>query len=305
MSDEIFPGLVVSRFVHYLALSVLFGAALFPFYAYGQGHAAWATRAPWLRTLLLVTALLTFFSGLVWLLFTVAATHGAQPTFAGVRNVDFARVWSFRLALAAVAIVLLIPRTDSVWQIRAILVTSLVLLASIALTGNAGGNDSSTGFQHRLADAVHLAASGAWIGALVIFSGLIVAAGRTRGPDELFELHTVLARFSGVGSIVVAILTLSGMFNPGFFQSSLSTDYGQVLLLKLVVFVAMLMFAAANRFFLTPRLDVILSGARHTVHDLKKAIWALQASILTETLLALMVLGTVALLGALPPPDFR
>ena len=305
MSDELFAGLVVSRFLHYLALSVLFGAALFPFYAFGHGHAAWATRAPWLRALLLGTAWITFVSGLVWLWFAAAVMYDPLSTFADLSNVDFAPVWSFRLVLAAVPLLLLVPRAGSIWQIRAILFTSLVLLASIALTGNAGGNDSSTGFQHRLADAVHLAASGAWIGALVIFSGLVIAVGRTREPDELLELHAVLARFSGVGSIVVAILTLSGMFNPGFFQSSLNTGYGQVLLLKLALFVAMLMFAAANRFFLTPRLDALLSGTRHTLHGLKKAIRALQASIIAETLLAIVVLGTVALLGALPPPDFR
>ena len=67
----------------------------------------------------------------------------------------------------------------------------------------------------------------------------------------------------------------------------------------------MLMLAVANRFWLTPRLEAILAGTRHTAHTLKIAVWTLLASILFETLLAFLVLATVALLGAVAPPDFR
>jgi putative copper resistance protein D len=214
-------------------------------------------------------------------------------------------VWLFRLLLSASLILLVVWKTGTPWQIRSVLFAALVLLASIALTGNAGSNDGSLGLQHRLADAVHLVASGAWIGALVVFSGLAMAAARHRDHDDLLTLHTVLSRFSGVGSAVVAALTLSGMFNPGFFLSRLDTAYGQVLLAKLVIFGMMLMLAAANRFWLTPRLAAILAGTRHTAHNLKTAIWALQASILFETLLAFLVLATVAVLGAVAPPDFQ
>ena len=63
-------------------------------------------------------------------------------------------------------------------------------------------------------------------------------------------VHDALARFAGVGTAAVAILTLSGMTNPGFFRSSFDTAYGQLLLAKLGVFGAMLALAGANRFFL-------------------------------------------------------
>ena len=129
-------------------------------------------------------------------------------------------------------------------------------------------------------------------------------ATRHHEREDLLTLHIVLSRFAGVGSVVVAALTLSGMFNPGFFVSRLDTAYGQVLLAKLVIFGTMLMLAAANRFWLTPKLEATLAGTDPTAHDLKAAIWALLASILVETLLALMVLATVAVLGAVAPPDF-
>jgi putative copper resistance protein D len=300
MSDDMFAGLVISRFVHYLALSVLFGAALFPFYAFGGSQTEAFRRVRWLRMLLFGAALVTFGSGISWLVFA-----NSPNVFSAIHGMDFGMVWLFRLLLSAALIPLVVWKTGAAWQIRTVLFTALVLLASIALTGNAGSNDGSLGLQHRLADAVHLVASGAWIGALVVFSGLAMAAARHRDHDDLLTLHTVLSRFSGVGSAVVAALTLSGMFNPGFFLSRLDTAYGQVLLAKLVIFGMMLMLAAANRFWLTPRLAAILAGTRHTAHNLKTAIWALQASILFETLLAFLVLATVAVLGAVAPPDFQ
>ncbi len=302
MSDEIFTGLVLSRFVHYLALSVLFGAALFPFYGFGSSQAETFHRVPWLRPLLFGAALVTFGSGVSWLGFMIPP--GASDLFSAVHDMDFGAVWLLRLLLAAALIPLVVWRTGTMWQIRFVLFAALVLLASIALTGNAGSNNGSLGFQHRLADAVHLIASGAWIGALVIFSGLAIMATRHHEREDLLTLHTVLSRFSGVGSVVVAALTLSGMFNPGFFVSRLDTAYGQVLLAKLVLFGTMLMLAAANRFWLTPKLEATLAGTRPTAHDLKAAIWALLASVLIETLLAFLVLATVAVLGAVAPPDF-
>ncbi len=294
-------GLIVSRFVHYFALSVLFGVALFPLYGLAPSQTGPYQSLAWQRRLLLGAAVVTFASGISWLGFTAVGMNG---NLSSVTDTPFGSVWLFRLLLAAGLVVLLLAGSRP-WQLRSVLIGSLVLLASIALTGNAGNNSGSTAVQHRLADAVHLVASGAWIGALVVFSGLAMIAVRYRRHEDLLTLHQVLARFAGVGSVVVASLTLSGMFNPGFFLASLDTAYGQMLLAKLMIFGMMLMLAAANRFWLTPRLSGILAGTRHTARDLKTAIWALQISILAETVLAAVVLGTVAVLGALPPPDFQ
>jgi putative copper resistance protein D len=185
-------------------------------------------------------------------------------------------------------------------RLEAIVILAAVLLASIALTGNSGSNDGPLAFQHRLSDAVHLVASGVWIGALVVFSRLVTLSAREDRPGEMQTVHDALARFAGVGTASVAILTLSGMTNPGLFRSSLDTAYGQLLFAKLGVFAAMLALAGANRFFLTPRLLGTLSGRG----KLKIAINALRASILIETALGLIVLAMVGWLGVLPPPSF-
>jgi copper resistance protein D len=277
-------GLVLARFVHFLALSVLLGGAVFPFYGLAGADAG---RHRWLWTLLIGSAVLSWASGLLWF-----ALMLPDP--------EFLWIWLFRLLLATVLVLVLLGKHATGRRLQAVIIGSLVLLASIALTGNSGSNEGTTGFQHRLADAVHLVASGVWIGALVVFSRLMTMSVSNDREDYLRSVHDALERFSGVGTLVVASLTLSGMINPGFFTSSLESAYGQLLLAKLVVFVMMLGLAGANRYVLTPRLSAALKlgGRLHT------AIWALRVSILMEAALGVLVLAMVAWLGVLPPPAF-
>jgi copper resistance protein D len=279
--------LALARFAHLLALSIVLGAALFPFYGLAKADQETYQRLTWLRPLLIGAAVASWISGAIW--------YVQLPP-----DTPFGSIWLFRLALTTALIALTLGRRATGRRLEAIVVSALVLLASIALTGNSGSNNGALAFQHRLSDAVHLVASGVWIGALVVFSRLVTMSVRHDRLDDLQMVHDALARFAGVGTAAVAILTLSGMINPGFFRSSLGTAYGQLLLAKLGVFGAMLALAGANRFFLTPRLLATLSGRG----GLKTAITALRVSILIETALGVIVLAMVGWLGVLPPPSF-
>ena len=294
-------GLIVSRFVHYLALSILFGAALFPFYGFASPQDTQRVSA-WLRALLLGSALLALLSGISWFVFTTAGMSGslsgvtdATVLATVIRDTDFGRVWVWRLLLATGLVVLLLPPRVTAPRFYAVLFGSLILLASIALTGHAGSDDSAAGL-HIIADAFHLVAAGVWIGALVVLARLVMIAVRQSRDDDLKALHHALEEFSGIGTLVVATLILTGMLNPGFL-SSFTTPYGQILLAKLAMFVAMLMLAAANRFWLTPKLSATLNS----MNGLKAAVAALRLSLLTEAARAVLVMAAVAWLGTLSP----
>lgn len=278
-------GLIIARFVHFLALSVLLGGALFPFYGLARSD---GERLTWLQMLLMAAAVLSWLSALVWF-----ALMLPDPAFLSI--------WLFRLLLATVIMLVLLGKRATGRRLQAVVLGALILLASIALTGNAGSNDGAFWFQHRLADAVHLVASGVWIGALVVFSRLMTMSVKDAREAYLRSVHDALERFSGVGTVVVAGLTLSGMVNPGFFLASLTSAYGQLLVAKLAVFVMMLGLAGANRYWLTPKLSTALKNGG----QLQTAIWALRASLLTEMMLGVLVLAMVAWLGVLPPPAFR
>ena len=100
--------------------------------------------------------------------------------------------------------------------------------------------------------------------------------------------------------ISVAALILSGIVNAciliGSFRALLVTDYGQLLLLKIVAFVVMVVFAAVNRFRLTPQLALVTNAQAHT-----SALSALTRNTLIEIALGLAIFAVVGVLGTLHP----
>lgn len=115
--------------------------------------------------------------------------------------------------------------------------------------------------------------------------------------------HRALAGFAAIGSILVALLivtgAVNGMFLVGFdaLWSLGTTLYGQLLVAKIALFAAMLGLAASHRFRLTPALGAALEQG-----DAAGAASTLRRSLVVETLLALAILALVAWLGTLAPP---
>jgi copper resistance protein D len=97
----------------------------------------------------------------------------------------------------------------------------------------------------------------------------------------------------------VALLVLTGVINGWILigpEQALNlgdTLYGRLLAVKLILFLAMLGLAAANRFRLTP----MLGGAFE-----QQAAAKLKRNVALETIAAFAILALVAWLGTLAPP---
>ena len=100
----------------------------------------------------------------------------------------------------------------------------------------------------------------------------------------------------------VALLAGSGALNTWFMTNGLrnflGTEYGDLVLIKIVLFVVLLSFGAANRYWFTPQLLPI--GA--TTGENSRSLRLLCASVVIEITLGLVVICVVAVLGQLPPP---
>src|SRR5690348_17574057 len=94
--------LIAARFIHITALVMLFGAALFPFYAYNSGDpAAWPEGAR-LKTLHICAALIALLGALAWFAFTTnAITDSFSPDalWQVAHKTQFGLLWSIRLSL--------------------------------------------------------------------------------------------------------------------------------------------------------------------------------------------------------------
>jgi putative copper resistance protein D len=112
----------------------------------------------------------------------------------------------------------------------------------------------------------------------------------------------VLADFATVGSSLVVILLLTGLANAFFILrdgdpwAALAAPYGQLLALKMVLFVGMLGLAVVNRLRLTPALSAAVASG-----DPERTLKPLRRSIVLEFGLGIGILVLVAWLGTLAP----
>jgi copper resistance protein D len=296
-------GLIVSRFVHIAAVLLLFGAAAFPLYAFkedGDRNLAELLAAK-LRPLTIAAAAAGFASGVTWLGFTAANMSGSLANAVSftiislvVEQTDFGRIWIWRILLASVLVFLfaLKSRHESLALLKT--AGAALLLTSIAGTGHAGATPGEWGTFHVAADSLHLLAASAWLGGLVPLAH-VLALPEASGSTAV----AILNRFSAMAMLAVGALAVSGIANSVFEFESLtalvSTTYGRVLVAKIVLFLGMLHFAAANRFKLVPALAQEGDG--------REIRQKLARNVAAETVLGLLVLAAVALLGTLPPSE--
>jgi putative copper resistance protein D len=155
---------------------------------------------------------------------------------------------------------------------------------------------ASVGHVHALPGAlptllicVHLLCASFWLGALAPL--LIVA----RGPDSQFAAMAV--RFGKIALALVALLLSAGaavlwvlIKDAALFWSS---DYGELMALKLLSVAALLGIAGVNRVYLTPRL---LRGHANAVRRFRRSI---QIEMLVGTLILLLTAAFTTVTG--PP----
>jgi copper resistance protein D len=299
-------GLVAARFVHYAATNFLFGALLFPVYAFvaterlePRARALDAVLRPPLRW----AAGLAIVSGLAWFAFSVAEMAGdpAAMTNGGLllsaaRDTDFGRLWVVRMASAAMLLLLLFSRQTA--RLRPTYVAiSAIVLGSLAWTGHARAEAGWREWVHVGADAAHLLTAGFWIGALPVIVMMLGRSG-AQGDDREFT-HLALSRFSFFALIAVTILIVTGFINTALLIASpldlVRTVWGWVLLAKLALVGVMLGLAAINRLRLTSALIVSARAEEN------RTVGELCRNTRLEVLLAGGVLLAVSVLGVLSP----
>ena len=175
--------------------------------------------------------------------------------------------------------------------------------ADLMMTGHGAMDEGATGWVHLLADILHLLAAGAWVGALLGLTLLVVRPAARVDVAHLRLTHRALHGFGMVGTIVVGTIVVTGLVNGWLLVGAsnlprLPTSlYGQLLLAKLALFGAMLGLASLNRFRLTPAFERSVAARDH-----RAALGALRRSLAIEASCAVTILALVAWLGMLEPP---
>lgn len=304
--------LIVVRAIHFTATAVTAGSMLFrvavaePAFS-SVGTPATAARMQSLGVAWIGLAIAAV-SGAIWVLFEAAAMSGLSLSEAMAADVlstvlnetQFGLVSEIRLVLAiSLAACLACYRMS--WTRWPALTSALGLIAALAWAGHAGSTMGTIGWLHLAADVLHLTAASAWIGSLVPLA-MLLAVARHRHDFAWASLACdATQRFSTLGLVSVGTLLVTGIVNTwilvGSLQALLVTEYGRLLMFKIVLFAVMLLFAAANRFWLMPQLAPI-SCTDIQIDVLRR----LMRNSVLEIILGLTIIAIVGALGILHPP---
>jgi putative copper resistance protein D len=293
--------LILVRSVHFAATVLAAGTVCFlALVAEPAARAVRVDLSPLRRRLALLTwaaLAVAILSGAGWLLLLAADIYGTPILEVGLHcgawqvatETRFGVVGSVRAALALLLGLLVLWPSMRLAQLAA----ATLLIALLGWIGHAGATPGPLGRLHLAADVAHLLSAGAWLGGLPALAMLLAQA--RHAADPAWRAFTVAAtrRFSLLGIVCVGALLASGAINSWNLLAGprdlVATDYGQLILIKIGLFAAMVAIATVNRFQLTPRLPA------------PAAMRALRRNSLAESGLGAAALAIVGLLGTLDP----
>ena len=303
--------LIVIRGIHFAATALVTGTLVFRTAVAEPALISAKATASVVGSLILQTAWISLaiaaVSGVFWLQLEAVSMSGLpfgeamtwKVLSTSLSETQFGRVSEIRFVLAIILAACL--AYDRVVPLRwSALCSALGLMAAIAWTGHAGATIGEIGNLHLVVDVLHLMAAAAWVGGVFLLSLVLVSARRHHTIEWASLTWNSVLRFSTLGIIAVETLLVTGVVNAwllvGSVRALLFTKYGQLLTLKLVVFGLMLMFAAINRFCLTPQLAPPTEDKARL-----EAVRQLTRNSATEFALGFAIFAIVGLLGTMHP----
>ena len=304
--DAVNVALIAIRAIHFAATAITAGVLIFrTLVAEPALRSAAAARAVVMAQIVRTawTGLaITMASGVIWVLLQAAAMSDLpfREAMSGdilstvLTETQFGMVSELRLALAIVLATCLFFN-----RLQLALISGLGLVAGIAWTGHAG-SDADWSNLHLTADVLHLVAAAAWLGGLVPLTLLLSQALRNEADPWASLASQAVRRFSMLGIVSVGTITATGIVNGwilvGSFKALVVTEYGRLLMLKISLFAVMLVYAAINRFWLTPDLAPPSDKEARL-----KAMRRLTRNSAIEIALGLIIFAIVGVLGTLHP----
>lgn len=313
--------LIVVRDIHFASTVIVAGIIFFDLLIaapvwreFSRSRAARSAFQGATGKILWISLALSIVSALAWLfLLSMRITHkGVDDVMTDgtvwivLSRTQFGFAWGIRLLFGGLlAACVLLRRASQGWRLSCLMILA-GLLASAYLGALAFAGHGAEGLEfaqvHLAADFLHLIAAGLWLGALLPLVLLLTYLRRFQEDGWVAAAARAGSSFSTLGILAVGILFVSGTINASFLlegmQSLIDTPYGQLLLLKIVLFAAMLCLAGINRQHLLPRLhdNVGTDGSLPTIHRLVR-------NSLIEIAFGIGIVLIVGTLGVMAPAN--
>jgi putative copper export protein/mono/diheme cytochrome c family protein len=304
----------VARFVHAAAAVLLVGAFSFTIFVarptFRRMNAPDADFPAFLNLQLRIAHwcwLALFASALFGLWLQTAAVSASADGDAVVtllKETQYGQVWSARMVnlFLLPAVFFFAKRRGSnatAWATAGFLLSAALLL-SLALVGHSAAAEGGALIIQILVDALHLLATGIWLGGLVPLALSLRQLNRKADSAALAVAGAVTRRFSALALGCVVIVIVTGAYNAwtlvGGFAPLFGTPYGKLLLLKVSLLLPLLVVAAVNLLRLKSQLANVISS-----EDALATLRKLKHNVMTEALLGAAILLVVGYMGVTPP----
>ncbi len=218
---------------------------------------------------------------------------------ASVLDSPFGRAWGARALLLLLAVPLLVALgrwggevVRAPWFLVPAAAVTLGLLRTMGLVSHAGEGD--LGPVGSVADLVHLLGVVTWLGGLVVLVTVVLPRRRT------VELARVVPAFSrlALGAIVAIVVagTVMAWDLAGSFDALSTTEWGRLLVTKIVLFAVVLVTAQVSKRWVLDRLALAVALRGHLV-----LVRPFVLTVAAETLLAASILGVASALVTTSP----
>lgn len=301
--DAIRPDSTVIRWINLLSLALLVGGVGFFLFVW-RPAAPDQTPYPTIeRPMLLLTWVgwvLVGVTGFLLLALQYSLATG-NPILTGIdgnslnsviADTRFGHLWLSRTALwVGLGGALWFARSDRFFYWVALVMGIVILAINSAFSHANAAYDLSLSVA---VDWLHLLATTVWVGGLVHFLNIIAPVRRTFTPSTPVMTNLV-GRFSNFARVSVATLFITGLYSAwlqvGTVEGLLTTQYGQAMLVKLVLIVPVIGLAFVNLVY------------THRGLEAGKAIWEtrLRGLVGAEIVLTIGILLAVGVMTSISP----
>ena len=181
---------------------------------------------------------------------------------------------------------------------------TLIGVVPLALVGHSSSGDDHFAAVNSI--GLHLLGVLLWVGGLVLLAmlapkltGTAQLKPRARAKNTQPLVYTVLTRYSAVAGVAIALVAASGVANAAIRMENFShflSPYGQMVVLKAVLTIALGLIGLAHRVRVIPRLK---TGTTQPPVSARRTLWQLIA---VEIVIMAGVMVTATLLGSSEPP---
>ncbi len=200
------------------------------------------------------------------LLLTRTAEMSGLPLTAGFSAVPrvllkshYGRVWLLRVsAVAVLCTAWLIGRGDL--YARRYPICMFIAAAVIAATRSASGHAADAGdfSMPEISDWLHLMAASIWGGGLIALSIAVLPIVWRASGERRKNIADIAVRFSGLAGIALVAIVITAGYNGwtevGSLRALSETDYGKIIMVKIILLAALVIVAASNRYISIPRI---------------------------------------------------